>query len=240
VLDLKTKWTESGLQEDPPSLILVFFVLIESLPVLGLLAHRGLAPALFIASIVCVFHPQFWREYTRYFFKTPFLPPFSRNARHTTHMFFLLFCGWVLLSVLWTPTQGRAGLFLNVLTPVMASGGVVWGVMQLDDKATKILAQCFMITMVIAVSLLSFETFSGGALRSVIPPTDDTQGRYKDLIALARGAGAMSVLVFPALTIIWARHRVYQTDFKVSFGLMMVLIVLCVFSVAGLLVSFLV
>ncbi len=166
-----------------------------------LFAHRGFAPSLLIASMVCAASPLVWRRFVQRFVKMPTMA----DTLLITAFAFLEFCLWIGVTSFWTPLGGRGDIFLNVLLPVLCAGAVCWSVLQLPYATAKVLGWLFACAIVLTLFVLAFETFTGGWLRSVIPPDDLSWNRHKDFAALGRGAGAMVMMVFPAALVIYLR-----------------------------------
>lgn len=170
-------------------------ILAGFLPLWIVLAHRGVAPTLLAMGFVAATRGQIWRTGFPYFLSAPGRSaPLARAG-----LLFLAFCLWAALSGLWAPRPDAPRLALDILTPVLAGGAVIWEMSRRSPAEAAGLARCLAFVGAAAIVLVIFEAATGGFLRTITPPTDLTPGRSRDMIALGRGATIVMVTLFAAL-----------------------------------------
>ena len=179
---------------------LLLMLMNAVIPVMGLLSHRGFAPMILIAGIGCAANKDAWRQVFDFAFKPERLSAQLRDLRLAAFIF-LLFCLWLFVASFWSPLSGRETIVLNVLTPVLSAVSVIAAIHRLPLPMIRWLAAGFAISAGLTIVLLAFEWATGGLLREMIPPVDDSYLRHKDMIALGRGTTALVVMAFPALAI---------------------------------------
>lgn len=177
--------------------------LILVTPIVLVFAHRGVAPLALALGLLVAAQAPVWRAGVPRFLTRPdFKVPLVRAA-----LFLMAFCLWASASALWSPSPYAWRLSLGVAGPALAAGAFAFEIGRRSGAETRLLAAAAEAAVVAAVALLLFEALTGGFLRSVIPPEDHSSGRSSDLVALGRGATALSTLFFGGLYLSFARGR---------------------------------
>ena len=173
------------------------------LPLTAVFGHKGVAPWLLLASLPAFARGDFWQSAFGQLFDTPNI----RNPVFAGFLAMCFFCFWIFLSGFWSPKHDYA-LFLNVLAPVLVGGSVIWFSLNLPRLWTYRLAIAFSLAIAGGVTVLAFEGVTDGLLRSILPPSDPSADRSRDIIALGRGVTALAPSLFPAaiiVSLIWNR-----------------------------------
>lgn len=167
---------------------------------LAVFGHRGAAVVAGLSAMAIALRPQIWRE------GLPLLAP-SRIARDPLPRAAaagLLFILWIAITGFWSPTPGAWKLALAVAAFTLCGGALVYEATRAPGIRVRRIAALYAGAATIAAAALLFEGLSGGLLRNLLPPADQSPLRWKDLIALARGVTYVAPLVFPAAAILWA------------------------------------
>jgi O-antigen ligase len=185
--------------------------LLLTLPLMGLLAvfgHRGSAVVAGLAALAIALRPGVWRE------GLSLLAPARFRAAPLPRAAFaaLLFALWIGVTGAWSPTPGAWKLAFTVAAYVAAGGALVYEASRAAAGRIRRIAALFAGAVSFAAAALLFEGLTGGLLRNVVPPTDQSPARWKDLTALARGVTYVAPLVFPAAAIIWGLTRSFATS----------------------------
>ena len=181
----------------------LFYGLFFLLPLMAVFGHRGLAPWLLLASLPAFARGDFWQAAFGRLFDNPSL----KDPKFAGFTALLFFCGWILLSGLWSPKHHYA-LFLNVLAPALVGGSVVWFSLNLTRLWAWRLGQAFLLAIAGGMVILSFEGVTHGLVRGLLPPKDISLDGSRDMIALGRGVTALAPALFPAAAIavrLWSR-----------------------------------
>lgn len=190
-------------RRDQASLLLLFG-LFALLPLTVVFGHRGLAPWLLLASLPAFVRGDFWlisfgAVFDRMNPRIPFFAAF---------LSIMFFCFWIFLTGFWSP-RAMPSLSLWVLAPLVIGGSAVWFACNVSRVWAWRIAVAYGAAIVAGMMVLAFEGITGGALRAVLPPHDDSPDRVKDAIALGRGVTALAPALFPAGIIaaaIWNRY----------------------------------
>ncbi len=174
-------------------------VLASLLPIWIVLAHRGIAPTLIAMGLVVGLQPSLWRRGARFILA-------GSSSMVWAARFFFIFCLWAATTGVWAVNSGDARVALNVLAPALAAGAIVVATASRPAGEARILAQVFVGGLIVAVLALLFEATSGGVLRALTPPTDESYQRFRDFVALGRGATIIAIILFPALALL-AQYR---------------------------------
>ncbi|MEM9170328.1 MAG: O-antigen ligase family protein [Pseudomonadota bacterium] len=164
--------------------ILFCFALV---PVAAALMHRAFAPILLTIGAVAATRAAFWSHDLAGFFGRPaWRTPLTIAAVAA------------LVFVALIAARGAPGLALVAAAPIGASVAAV-AYLRAVPAAAAGLARAFCVAVAAAVILLTIEYLTDGWLRAATPPTDETPGRWKDFVALARGVTAAAPCLFPAV-----------------------------------------
>lgn len=173
------------------------------LPLVVVLAHRGVAPILLAMGLIVATRAEPWRLGVPYFVLRPqWSAPFVRAA-----LFFLAFCVWIVFSGLWSPRSGASRLVFDVLGPALAGGAVIWEISRRPPEATRGLSTCLAWCGAAVIVLIAFEAATSGFLRSITPPEDMTPGRVRDAISVGRGATIVTLTFFGIAVLLYERFR---------------------------------
>lgn len=168
---------------------------------LAVFGHRGAVVVVALSALAIALRLQIWRE------GLPLLAP-ARIARDplpraaAAGVFFVL---WVAITGFWSPTPGAWKLALGLTVFILGGGALVYEASRASARRVNLLAGLFAVSVIAAATLLLVEALTGGFLRSVVPPTDQSPQQSKDLTALARGVTFIVPLVFPAAAIMARR-----------------------------------
>ncbi len=190
-------------RRDQASLLLLF-ALFALLPLTVVFGHRGLAPWLLLASIPAFFRGDFWLLSFGAIFDRmdPRVPYFAGFLSITA------FCVWIFASGYWSP-QEKPALAFWVYAPVLVGGVVAWFAANVNRVWAWRIAVAYAAAIVCGMGVLAFEGVSGGALRAILPPEDQSPDRARDIISLGRGVTALAPALFPAGIIaaaVWNRY----------------------------------
>ena len=198
---LTLDWLNGDMSDPERFISKLFLGLISLLPIIAIFSHRTFGPALYIAMIICAFLSPSWSGYRQYFLQPILKGKAFHGYDRLTHSALLLFTLWTMMTLAWTPISGRFALTSGLFFIALAGGTIIWHSVRLPKAIKSQLADIYAIAIIIALVVLGFETLTGGFIRAIVPPTDDSLERHKDLIALARGTTAMMVMIFPAMII---------------------------------------
>ncbi len=181
----------------------VFFLTMPALAWFAVFGHRGAAVIAAVSALPIALRAQIWRD------GLPLLAPsrIRRAPLPRASLAMLIFTLWIALTGLWSPTPGAWRLALAVAIFTLAGGALVFEAAHASPKRVRKLAMLFAGAVAVAAAALLFEGLTGGLLRSLVPPADQTPFRWKDLTALARGVTFIAPLVFPAAAILWLLTR---------------------------------
>jgi O-antigen ligase len=181
----------------------VFLLTMPALALLAVLGHRGAAVVAGLSALAVALRTPIWREGLRML--TP--ARFARGPLPRAGLAFVLFAAWIAVTGFWSPTPGAAKLGFTVFAYALAGGALVFEASRADAARRNRMGVLFAGAVTIAAALLFFEGLTGGALRNLIPPADQSPERVKDMIALARGVTFIAPLAFPAAAIILTLTR---------------------------------
>lgn len=176
----------------------VFLLTMPLLAWLAVFGHRGAAVVAGVSAIAIALRPSIWRE------GLPLVAP-SRVAAAPlprAALAGLFFTAWIAVTGIWSPAAGAWKLSLGVAAFVLAGGALVFEASRAGGTRLRRLCILFAGAVAIASAALLFEGFTGGLLRAIVPPADQSPLRLKDMTALARGVTLIAPLVFPAAAII--------------------------------------
>ncbi len=170
-----------------------------SLAWLAVFGHRGAAVVAAIMALAIASRPEIWREgLTLLAPRRVRLQPLPRAA-----VAMMLFTLWIALSGLWSPTPGAPKLALTIGVFTLCGGALVYEASRATPARVRRMAQLFAGAVGAASLALLFEGLTGGLLRDLVPPTDQSLLRWKDMTALARGVTLVTPLVFPACALLF-------------------------------------
>ena len=201
--------------------LLLVLLALTLTPVAIVLTHRAIAPLMGFIALAAATRPDIWRTGFR-----PLTPPVDWRAADTAaSLAFLGFCLWIAVSSLWSPTPGAAKLALNFFGAGLALGAVVLEARTCSHGARRRITFWFLGAVLIALGLLFFEAVSGGLIRAITPPADETPGRLMDEIRLGRGFAALAPSLFPAagLVVLLMRDKLSRTSLSVMLAILFVL-----------------
>jgi hypothetical protein len=170
--------------------------LLALTPAIAVFAHRGVAPLVMALGVVAAFRADLWREVAFRARRVSLVDPLMLAA-----LAYVVFCTWALAASLWSPASGALRLATHPTTPALAACALLWAISRMDERRASRLALVFASAIIAALALLSVEAASGGLLRSIAPPVDETPLRHKDMTALARGLTAIIPSLFAAAAI---------------------------------------
>lgn len=185
-------------------LIMVWtMALAASIPVAFVFMHRAVAPLGLALGAAVALRASVWRVGAPRFLIRPDLrDPLTRTA-----LLFLIFCVWIAVTAIWSPSPAAWRLLLNVGTPALAAGAIVYEISRRERSELRWLGAVAEASLYGAAGLLLFEALTGGLLRDLIPPADQSEGRVKDLIALGRGVTALATILFGGFALMKSRGR---------------------------------
>lgn len=176
------------------------------MPLLGWFAvfgHRGAAVVAGLSALAVAARGGLWREGLALLRPSRIAAaPLARAAAAG-----LLFAVWIAVTAVWSPTPGAPKLALTVAAFALCGGALVYEAARSGPARVRRMAGLYAGAVAVAAGALLFEGLTGGLLRALVPPTDQTPGRWKDLTALARGVTYVAPLVFPAAAILFALTR---------------------------------
>lgn len=175
-----------------------FFFSAVLIPLAAILSHRAVAPLVALMAISVAMRPKIWREGLALLSPSRLMQdPF---AIATAAIFALAI--WIAATAFWSPIPGAEWLGLTIVAGVLCAGALAYEANRSSPRRAASLAAGFAVAVAAGAALLLFEGLSGGYLRDVTPPSDETPFRWKDMVALGRGVTAIAPLVFPAAVII--------------------------------------
>ncbi len=167
---------------------------------LAVFGHRGAAFVAGLSALAIAARPDIWRAGLPLLAPARFrMAPLSRAA-----VAGLLFVLWIAVTGFWSPTPGAWKLAIAVTAFTLCGGALVYEAARASALRTRRMAMLYAGAVTIAAAALLFEGLTGGLLRGLVPPTDQSPLRWKDMTALARGVTLVAPLVFPAAAILWA------------------------------------
>lgn len=184
----------------PPADRLIDATFLLTMPLMAWLAvfgHRGAVIVAALPAMAIALRPRIWRE------GLSLLLP-SRVAREplpraaAAGLFFVL---WIAVTGFWSPTPGAWKLALAVCVFTICGGALVYEASRASERRAVLVAGLFASSVMVAAALLAVEGVTGGVLRDLVPPTDQSLLRWKDMTALARGVTFIAPLAFPAAAI---------------------------------------
>ncbi len=176
--------------------------------------HRGVAPAIMLMGLVTAARPKVWVDGWRTF-GWPLRPDRPSAVASAATFAFVL---WIAATDIWSPTLGGWRLALNVLVPILCAGALCWLAGELTLSWRRRVAAGFAAMTAFAGALLLIEGLGSGSLRAVVPPTDESPGRIRDMIALGRGMTALAPMVPPAAIIVWVLTGSRLAGFALAAG----------------------
>lgn len=175
-----------------------FLIAMTGAAWLAVFGHRGLAPCVGLMALAAAMRPEIWRSGVFLFAPRRLAAdPLSTAAAAA-----MLFSAWTAATALWSPTPGAEWLALTVAVAVLAGAALVHEALRASPGRARRFAVFFSMLTAATAAALMFEALTDGYMRRVIPPTDESPYRWKDLIALGRGVTAVAPLVFPAAVIV--------------------------------------
>lgn len=203
--------------------------------------HRGAVVVAGLSALAVALRPRIWREGLSLLAPARiFAAPLPRAAAAG-----LLFVAWVAATGLWSPTPGAWKLSLGLAAVTLSGGALVFEAARASVPRVRRMAALFAGAVTVAAAALLFEGVTGGLLRSIVPPVDETLLRWKDMTALARGVTFVAPLVFPAAALLWALtgSRLFasapivfaalaSTQFTVSANIVAIVFALCAAAAA--------
>ncbi len=176
----------------------VFLLTMPALTVLAVFGHRGAAVVAGLSALAIACRAPIWRE------GLAMLTPARLSADlPRAGLALALFAAWIVVTGLWSPTPGAPKLGFTVFAYALAGGALVYEASRADAARRRRGGVLFAGAVTTAAAILLFEGLTGGALRDVIPPTDQSPERVKDMIALARGTTLVIPLAFPAAALLF-------------------------------------
>jgi O-antigen ligase len=165
--------------------------------------HRGVGLSAGLIALAALFDPRTWRGAGR------LLSPAGLRADPLTQSAaaFAFLCLWAAISAFWSPQADAAKNALNLFVAGFAGSLLAARFGRGEAFKDGVIARAFVFAVCAAIAALIFEGLTGGQLRRLLPPADDSPFRFKDMTSLARGVSATVPLAFPAAAILWADHR---------------------------------
>jgi hypothetical protein len=178
----------------------MFFLTMPLLAWLAVFGHRGAVVVAGLSAMAVALRPSIWRE------GLPLLTPARLAAAPLPRAALagLLFVLWIALTGFWSPTPGAWRLALAVAAFSLAGGALVYEASRAGAPRRRRMGVLFAGAVTAAAGALLFEGLTGGLLRDIVPPADQSPLRWKDMTALARGVTLIAPLVFPAAAILFA------------------------------------
>ncbi|MEZ5919833.1 MAG: hypothetical protein R3C60_00625 [Parvularculaceae bacterium] len=177
--------------------VLLFAALL--FPLVIVLAHRGVAPLAGIFALAIALRVAVWRDGFALFgtvgVRTKPLPQAAFASA--------LLCLWILLGGVLFNASEVMKLSLTVGAAILAAGAFSWEALNASPIRLRRIAIGYAAAVATGAGLLLFEAMTGGFLRAITPPVDDSPGRYYDMTALGRGVTALCAMAFPAAAIIF-------------------------------------
>ena len=177
-----------------------FFLAMPLLAWLAVFGHRGAVVVVALPALAIALRPSIWRE------GLSLLAPARIKRALLPRAAFagLLFVLWIGLTGFWSPTPGAWKLSVGVAAFGICGGALVYEVSRASATRVRRMAALFAGAVTIAAAALLFEGLSNGLLRNIVPPTDESPLRWKDMTALARGVTLIGPLAFPAASILYS------------------------------------
>jgi O-antigen ligase len=165
--------------------------------------HRGVGLSAGLVAIAALLDRRTWKGAGRLF------SPSALRADPLTQSVaaFSFLCLWAALSAFWSPEDDAAKNALNLFITGFAGCLMAARFGRGEAFSDGLVARIFVLSVTAAIAALIFEGLTGGQLRRLLPPADDSPFRFKDMTSLARGVSATVPLAFPAAAILWADHR---------------------------------
>jgi O-antigen ligase len=177
-----------------------FFLTMPLMAWLAVFGHRGAVVVVGLSALAIALRPGVWRE------GLPLLSPSRIRGADLPRAAFagLLFALWIAITGFWSPVPGAPKIALGLAAFTIAGGALVYEASRASERRVRRMAMLFAGAVTAAAALLLFEGLTGGALRAIVPPADQSPLRWKDMTALARGVTFVAPLVFPAAAILFA------------------------------------
>ncbi|MFN3958337.1 MAG: O-antigen ligase family protein [Parvularculaceae bacterium] len=177
-----------------------FLLTMPALAWFAVFGHRGAAVVAALAALAIALRPSIWRE------GLPLLRPshIARAPLPRAALAGLAFVLWIALTAFWSPVPGAPKLALTVAVYGLAGGALVFEASRASPARARRTAALYAGAVTVAAAALLVEGVTGGALRAIVPPTDLSPLRFKDMTALARGVTLIAPLAFPAAAILYA------------------------------------
>lgn len=192
-----------------------FAVALAGVAWLAVFGHRGMAPC----AGVMAFAVALRRDARSALFDLVRPAHFARAPEAVAALSMAAFALWVAGTAFWSPTPGAEWLGLTILAAVLAAAALVYEATSAAPERARRMACAYAATVSLAAAALMFEGLSGGYLRDIIPPTDHSPYRWKDITALGRGVTAMAPLAFPAAAILKRITKSWAVAFAPVFAL---------------------
>ena len=168
-------------------------------PLVIALAHRGVAPLAGICALAIALRVAVWRDGFQLFGTVGLqTEPLAQAAIAST-----LLCLWIVLGGVFFNAPEAAKLSLTVGAAILAAGALSWEALNASPMRLRRIAIGYAAAVATGAGLLLFEAMTGGFLRAITPPVDDSPARFYDMTALGRGVTALSAMAFPAAAIIY-------------------------------------
>lgn len=170
------------------------FALVLILPAAAVFSHRAYAPVFFVMSVPAAAGAVHWRRLFRSFeqgrsFFAPAWIAVSALAALAV---------WTEVTAIWSPTPDAYRHGLSLGAAAICSYLLVAEVLARDVKDIRNFRIAFIAACLLSLCLLAFEAVSGGYLRLIMPPADQSPDRFKDITALGRGFTALLPSLFGA------------------------------------------
>ncbi|MCA8888565.1 MAG: O-antigen ligase family protein [Parvularculaceae bacterium] len=176
----------------------MFFVGLAGIAWLSVFGHRGIAPCLGFMGLIAAFRADVWRD------GLALLTPVRLAADPLARAFaaLVVFSLWIAISGAWSPKGGAPSLAAGVLAAPLVAGALAHEIRHRNIRWRRMMATVFVGAIWLASFALCVEAFTGGFLRSIVPPEDLSPLRWKDMTALGRGVTAITPAVFPAMVML--------------------------------------
>lgn len=201
---------------------------------LAIFGHRGVAPCVGLMALAVACRRDIWVTGASLMAQTGVF----RDPLVLAACAFFLLTVWIAITGLWTPTPGAEWLGLTLASAALAGGALVFEATHASPRRSAALAGGFALMVAAASAALLFEGVSGGYLREITPPTDNSYMRWKDMTSLGRGVTAIAPLVFPAASIIRRLTGSWLIAFAPALALLIAALHFSIFAnVAGLVLA---
>ena len=165
--------------------------------------HRGVGLSAGLIALSALSDPRTWTGSGRLLSLSSLrADPLAQAAAAFTAL-----CLWAAISRFWSPEADAVKNALNLFLAGFAGFMLAARFGRGEAFSDAAIARAFVFAVGAAIAALIFEGLSGGLLRRLLPPADDSPFRFKDMTSLARGVSATVPLAFPAAAILWADHR---------------------------------